>query len=267
MLDPHQTVKPYSIPAELELEFWDQWTLYPRFPEIQNLTEGDGLALLAWLCHTFGLRIYYSRLSESDKKMVLKKDKEDNILDHLTLDDFVFLFVQVENNINKWNLMYSAWKRKHIVSWEDNESLQACECDKRLPKEDREKIKVINKCGYEFPNGAGVAGKDGTNRYNAMTKYLYNAYFKKNDNDYSDSVRRNRTSLDQAIKHLVEKSRAAKRAKGEDVDDLPKTDGRKLPELCSSRDELLDEIQTTMWGAAMMESSSFFESNKNFCCI
>jgi hypothetical protein len=56
------------------------------------------------------LQLYYSRLSESDKKSVLKNDKEDNILDYLTLDDFVFLFVQVKNNINKWNLMHLAWK-------------------------------------------------------------------------------------------------------------------------------------------------------------
>jgi hypothetical protein len=92
------------------MEILDQRSQYPNFDKVQDLTKGKALAPLAWLCQTFGLQLYYSRLSESDKKSVLKKDKEDNILDHLTLDGFVFLFVQVKSNINKWNLMYLAWK-------------------------------------------------------------------------------------------------------------------------------------------------------------
>jgi hypothetical protein len=110
MLNPTKTNKPCNLPGNLEMEFWDQWKQYPNFDKVQDLTKGKALALLAWLCQTFGLRLYYSRLSESNKKSVLKKDNEDNILDYLTLDGFVFLFVQVKNNINKWNLMYSAWK-------------------------------------------------------------------------------------------------------------------------------------------------------------
>jgi hypothetical protein len=262
MLNPAETNKPCNLPGDMEMEFWDQWKQYPNFDEFQDLTTGKALALLAWLCQTFGLRLYYSRLSESDKKSVLKKDKEDNILDHLTLDDFVFLFVQVENNINKWNLMYSAWKRKHIEGWTENESLQSCECDKRISKDDLERIKVMNRCGYEFPNGAGVAGKDGTSRYNAMTKYLYKAYFK-NHEDSGDSVLRNRKALDQAIKELVETSRAAKRANGENLDDVTTSNGKNLPEL-SSRDEVLDAIQASMWAGAM--ESLFSDSQNSMHC-
>jgi hypothetical protein len=121
MLNPTKTNKPCNLPGNLEMEFWDQCKQYPNFDKVQDLTKGKAFALLAWLCQTFGLRHYYSRLSESDKKSVLKKDKDDNILDHLTLDDFVFLFVQVKNNINKWNLMYLAWKEEHIEGWTENE--------------------------------------------------------------------------------------------------------------------------------------------------
>jgi hypothetical protein len=43
-----------------------------------------------------------------------------------------------------------------------------------------------------------------------MTKYLYKAYFKNNE-DNSDSVLCNRNALNQAIKELVEISRATKK--------------------------------------------------------
>jgi hypothetical protein len=110
----------------------------------------------------------------------------------------------------------------------------------------------LGECGYEFPNGAGVAGKDGTRRYNAMTEYLYKAYFKNNE-DSRDSVLRNRNALNQAIKELVETSQATKKANGENLDDIITSNGKNVPEL-SSRDEVLDAIQTSVWAGAMESS-------------
>ena len=242
--------------SNLEIEVWDSWKHYPKIPEIKDLTKGKGLELLAWLVHTFGLRLYFSRLKESNKKMVLKKDKEDNILDHLTLDDFVFLFVQVENNINKWNLMYSAFKNKYIDGWKGNESIQECECDRNsLGDDDMKKIKAINKCGYEFPTGSGVAGKDGKRRYNEMTKYLYNAYFSE-----TDASHQNKEALDSAIKEMVEKERAANKDNSPD-NEMNLSTTKNCQEL-SSTDEELDAIHASVWSSTIP-----FLDSANFCEI
>jgi hypothetical protein len=257
-LQLYQYLKPESGQdhpfPDLELEVWDSWKQYPNIPQIKDLTQGKGLELLAWLLHTFGLRLYFSRLKESDKKLVVKKEKEDNILDHLTLDDFAFLFVQVENNINKWNLMYSAWKSEYIEGWKENESVQHCECDRNsLSEGDAAKIKTINRCGYEYPSGAGVAGKDGKHRYNEMTKYLYNAYYAENE-----ASKTNREALDSAIKELVEKERAKNNDDDENMDDhSPVNNFQEL----SSSDEELDAIRASEWSMNLLDSAdNFFEA-------
>jgi hypothetical protein len=70
MLNPAETNQPCNLPGNLEMEFWDQWNQYPNYDNVQDLTKGKGLALLARHCQTFGLRLYYSHLRESAKKVL-----------------------------------------------------------------------------------------------------------------------------------------------------------------------------------------------------
>ena len=80
------------------------------------------MAFFAWLLTTFGVRVFFQRLKESEKQSGLTGGAEDNgILDKMTIDDIVFVFVQVEHNINKWKLIYEAWKQKHIPTWSDKQ--------------------------------------------------------------------------------------------------------------------------------------------------
>jgi hypothetical protein len=121
----------------------------------------------------------------------LKKDNENNILDYLTRDGFVFLFVKVKNNINKWSLMDSAWKGNTLR-----------------------------------------AG-------------------------------RKTSALGQVIQELAEASRAVKRANSENLDDNTTSSGKNVPEL-SSRDEVFDAIQASMWAGAM--ESSLSDCQNSMCC-
>jgi hypothetical protein len=88
-LDPNSG-KPHPF-SHLEMEVWESWRDYPKIPEIKDLTKGKGLELLAWLVHTFGQRLYLSRLTQSERKVFWNNPKDNlkNILDLLTLDDLV----------------------------------------------------------------------------------------------------------------------------------------------------------------------------------
>lgn len=233
--------------SKLEVEKWDHWQQFPNLQEVDSFSDPTGhcLVLLSWLVHTFGLRVYFSRLKDSDKKQGLtKEEREDALLENMTLDDFVFVFVQVQHNINKWNLIYRAWKLNHIAGWVDKQAIEYCECDKRLLVEaDMKRISNINEWGYEFPAGAGVAGKDGKARYNAMTKFLYKTYYNKSDPVVTD----NRKALHHSIQSHATRRRDREAAAQLNAPTVPpnKKKSYRLQEL--ARDEELDDIQNDAW--------------------
>jgi hypothetical protein len=72
-----------------------------------------------------------------------------------------------------------------------------------------------------------------------------------------------KSALGQVIKELPEASWAVKRANGENLDDITTSSGKHVPEL-SSRDEVLDAIQASMWVGAI--ESSFSDCQNNMCC-
>jgi hypothetical protein len=236
-LDPNSG-EPHPF-SHLELEVWESWREYPKIPEIKDLTKRKGLELLAWLVHTFGQRLYLSRLTERERKVFWNNpnDNLNNILDLLTLDDLIFIFVQVENNINKWNLMYSAWKAEYIEGWKANELILDCEC--------MNKIKEINKCGYEFPPGHSVA-KECKHWYNEITKYFYDAYFAEDEASFC-----NKEALETAINKLVEKSQATRNKDTADADEM---DLLLVTEISSS-DAVLDAIQASMWTSNFLDTT------------
>jgi hypothetical protein len=107
------------------------------------------------------------------------------------------------------------------------------------------KIKEINKCGYEFPPGHGVA-KEGKHWYNEITKYFYDAYFAEDKASF-----RNKEALETAINKLVEKSQATGNKDTADADEM---DLLSVTEISSS-DAVLDAIQASMWTSNLLDTT------------
>ena len=47
-----------------------------------------------------------------------------SVLEDMTFNGMAFIFVQVQHNIAKWNLMYCTYKQKSIDAWKNKESIQ-----------------------------------------------------------------------------------------------------------------------------------------------
>lgn len=189
-----------KVELELEVERWEDWKNYPKNLEEWNLHEATskGTTLLAWLVVTFGDSV----ASQSNARE--RSSCCSNIFETMTLDDLVFLFLQLQHNISKWNLVWKAYKERHIKAWEEVDDVLGLETDPKKMKGDDEskrRVALINSRGYEFPYGSGVGGRDGRRRYNAIKKFFDDAYYG-NDPKSSPEVVQNREALIAAILEL-----------------------------------------------------------------
>ena len=161
--------------------------------------------LLVWLFHQFALPVCTTKNKKADSAKYesdgIQKVDVRSVLEDMSIDDMTFIFVQVQHNIAKWNLMYCAYKQKSIHAWKDKESIEECEFDRKMTATDQQRIGAINKYGYEYPTGSGVAGNDGKRRYNAMFKYFYRHFFDKDNPARSE----NRMVIFDAVAELVAK--------------------------------------------------------------
>lgn len=221
-LDPAAVGKDASNQIRsVECESWENWKNFPNFEEHKSLTEGRALEILAWLVHTFAGLLYYCRIRGQGKKNRKEEEVKQDFtgIDSLTLDDFTFIFVQAQNNINKWNMFYKAWQKKYIKHWEETDSMEECEVGslKKLPKdgqqgknqmsaEDAQKINEMNNRGCEFPCGSGLGKGHGRTRYTCITKFLFHSYYNP-DPAKREQVAANRKALDDAVKVLADKKR------------------------------------------------------------
>jgi hypothetical protein len=232
-----------QIPNIDEVQKLEDWEGFPqRLPHaevtLDSLTDprSKGLRLLAWLVGWFGDIVTHFKLKEE-----VQKFNPENVFANLTLDDFVFLFVQLQHNIDYWNLAYLAWKKKNYIDcWKGKSRPEECESEKKtMGKADHAKLVLLRKMGYEYPSGAGVSGRDGMARHRSMTLFLYKAYF--SQKVPQDVVQRNKDALGEAVKHhtAIRRSQVPK-------DDFP-MDGTTIESNQKDSSEL-DDIAEEMWG-------------------
>ena len=207
---------PSKLIAELlkKTEPESEWRMFPNLlDEYDSPVQGEALDVLAWLLHTFAGKVTSSNKSNNSKS--------GDIFETMTVDDMVFMFVQVQHNIGKWNLMYQAFQNCEIDAWVDKKSIEECDCDKKMSPEDTQRIKDINEYGYEYPTGSGVAGRDGQRRYEDLTIYFHEHFYKHDD----PNVQRNRKILTDAHNKLVQESRERERQlqqdNGDDSENIP----------------------------------------------
>ena len=224
-----------------ETALWDQWKHYPNFPArwhgLDLATGGEGDAVLdffAWLVHTFHRSIlegcYHASLRAKGFNCI-------------TLDEFVFVFLQAQHNIDKWNLLELAYQRGKIRRGVD---------DKELTTEERQHMKLIDSKGYEFPNGAGVSGIEGETRRRSIVKRLHDIFY---DYDASamERTKANREALLTALMALMEDEQKRAREAGRPVpgeeDEKLEKPKKKKPRKENTRDDKMDRITAKLWMA------------------
>lgn len=189
----------------VEVEEWEKWKNYPNFTPIDKtaLTNGKPLKMMAWLIHTFAPNVSYQQgpTNENYTTSVVKHGV-DFLGKCLGLDDLVFIFVQVQHNIDKWILLHQLLAKKLDATAiplgkkneDDESSLSAHE------------KKDIATRGYEYPHGAGISGKEAQKRYVSLTKFFHHSYFNtKGDPEAVKAVNANRQALvDELIKMIDE---------------------------------------------------------------
>lgn len=187
---------------EEESEDWEgSWSQYPDIPPLapdHDLSkDGPALKFIAWMVHTFAPDVCFNKTSLTTyRESVLGAGMR-----FLGLDDIVFLFVQVQHNIYRWNLVFGGTREdkdgngSSILTHDNRE-----EKTENMTAKQKQLIKKINGLGYEYPHGSGVSGKDGRYRYGGMTKYFYRAYY---SNQACPVVRANREALSSALKAMV----------------------------------------------------------------
>lgn len=215
-----------------EIESWEKMREYPDLKEA-DLTDESDLMLLAWVIETF-MAFVCRRKTGAEGKRESSRTRTlefyNKLFEHVTLDDLVFMFVQVQNNINKWRLVWHAFEEKLVPAWEHHKDPEDCECNKKsLAGKDNEAanlelVNLINDRGYEFPKGAGVAGTDGRRRYNHLTEYFFDHYFNTRDNP--NAVEANRRALIKAIIAFAE-TKGDVPATEEDIVDAGYGNGKK----------------------------------------
>ena len=121
----------------------------------------------------------------------------------LGLDDLVFLFVQGQNNILKWNLLYAACGGHSGEGGILPRSTRTDEKAETMTQEQKKLMETINMIGYEYKRGCGVSGSDGKRRYASLTKFFHKAYYSKKQDDCA-LVKKNRDALAQKLKEMVQ---------------------------------------------------------------
>ena len=106
---------------------------YPHFQEV-DLTKKEDLNLLAWVVETFMAFVCKKPINKEERGRSRTLEFYDALFEHMTLDDLVFMFVQVQNNINKWKLVWEAFKRDLVPAWRNHGHPEDCECTKKSLK-------------------------------------------------------------------------------------------------------------------------------------
>ena len=171
---------------------FDQWTGY------DNLQEGPGLKLLAWVIFHFGPSVVVKqRLPVTDRWAGTPIGK------WLTTDDIAFLLVTLENNINKWIRSGKLLSKKRQLAL-------------AAGAEDVSKVTLLKKevqilKGAKFPSGSGISGREGQARFNAIKLFIQRNYFLGNE-----ETQRNNDTLHEELQALVlaEETRAASKRRG-----------------------------------------------------
>lgn len=221
--------------VEDEVEEWEKWMTFPNFEQIDSVSEGHGLKMVAWLIHTFGPAVTYQQGSATGESFPasIRRHGTNFLGEFLGLDDLVFIFMQVQHNIDKWIFLHRLLVKKqnngtNVVAFgkrtEDVENL--------LTPEER---KPIETKGYEFPHGAGISGKEAQKRYVEMTKFFHQHYFDLQGQDNKEFVEANRQALVDAITKQIEADEAKEQQKRSrsDATDSSSSKKRKLREQSS----------------------------------
>lgn len=226
-----------NLPAAdpLENELWQQWKNFPQFPFLdpaKDFTDGSGLEFMTWLVHTFARSVCCSGSKDDryHKKLVEKG------LDFMTVDDLVFIFMQVQHNIGKWTLFHGAIRRGEL-----RENV----IEKNYTKEETTLMKQIEENNLEYKNGEGVSGEDGQIRYVGMIKFFHLVYWHRHEqtNEYLDYVKANRSALLDALKDMIEKERG-------DEEEAPAPSSKKKSKKSKVKELSNDTVLTSIYNDA-----------------
>ena len=238
----------------MRIENKEEWSRFPELEAVKDFTQGRGVRLLACLVYLFAptLLNYNRKKWSSYTSECETKDKNADVglmLDMLTLNDLVFIFMQLQNNSNRWLLLHKAWKmKKGPEAWKDKTKYNHCKTMKGLTlKTDKERLSLIEKLGTEFPKGSSVlSGKEGKHRHEAVERCLYLNYYKRGD----EACLKNREALKQAIREFDEESMEKAKAKLDSLgkqDEPNATKKKQARELVIQPDEVTFQIQGLMW--------------------
>ena len=213
--------------GETPLDDWmiiddpEEWRQFPENLQSQaqdrddlDLTKGLGLELMGWLVDMFGKTVLSDRRTYETYALECDKARKDRdwgtLVDLLTLDNLAFIFLQVQNCINKWLWFHKAWKlKKGPPAWREKpfKDIQKCETTKELNKEEKKEVQKIEELGYEYKSGSGVSGEEGKQRMGAVIKFLHRAYYDPNNGKMEE----NKKALKREVQKLFHvHDRAAK---------------------------------------------------------
>ncbi len=223
-------------------ERWEgQWEKFPDYDNLyqaEDLADGPALEIVAWLIHTFARSVCCATKYQLYHQMLKKQGVK-----FITLDDYVYIFVQAQNSIPKWTLQDQEIQKKSLPPV----------TEKKLTKDQKKLMKEIDDIGYEFKNGTGVSGPDGKRRYNAMMKFFYDAYF---DPEAPEVVKKNQSALEKALNQLLQdeqeriKKQKDEKKKNKHVgtgDEENEDQTKKKARTVAPVDSRLAQIQTVKW--------------------
>lgn len=209
----------------MRVETREEWRDFPEivepavapeqlFQDESSITNADGpLALMAWILDLFGPDILSSKWDRHCNSCRDKKELIDpgSMVDLVTRDDLVYIFVQLQNNINRWILHYRAWRLKKGPScWEGTPNFASAQFTKKgLLEDDKTRLDFFDELGTEYPGGSGVSGKAGKLRYAAMTIFFHKAYFEKDSNGHHTvHAQRNRDALKNKLREMRDQGKS-----------------------------------------------------------
>lgn len=224
-----------GVSEPLEAETWSQWKDYPMFEEV-GVTSEKGCALLAWLIKTFGVAVCYTKYKQAG-------DETGDLFQQMTLDDLVFLFIMLQNNINKWALVRKAHQLGLVPEW-NNKTIEEIDVSfkgNKLSDSSKVLVKSCDTKGYEYPNGAGIKSRDAKARYSEITKLFNEAFY----NARSQNREQNRAALLKALAEL-EEILPSEEDDSEEGSHAPIL--QKQPRVNEPLDNELAEIHKETWG-------------------
>ena len=192
----------------------EQWQKFPKLDPVTDFTdpEGPGLKLMTWLLYFFAPELlslghkWDNYLDKCSSRNILAD--YGNLLELLTLDDMTYIFIQLQNNINKWQLIHRAWKKGlGPQAWENKKQFKQLDVGKKhLSDEDAKFMDTLDLFGAEYPGGSGVSGSAGMPRYAVMKRFFWMNYYKREDGGggFAAQTMKNRDALKKQLVALRE---------------------------------------------------------------